>query len=327
MAMTVGSLFAGIGGLELGLEWCGMETRWQVELDPYARRVLEKHWPNVRRHDDIRTWPQPDTEPVDLICGGFPCQDISTAGKGAGIIHGERSGLYFEMLRVIREMGPRFVVLENVSNLLVRGLDVVLGTLAEVGFDAEWHCVTAAHLGAPHRRDRIFIIGYHHREGQPAGPVHAEKKPRLPEYVAHPGGQGASECGRPGRHRKSKGGTPESGGKTPRPEDGEARPDLFTGRGQAVADTQSVRVEGDRTTGEQVSRVPPGEGVSRRNGAGCRTEKWAVEPALGRVAHGVPHRVDRLRALGNAVVPQVAEFIGRRVLEIEKETNQCPRNT
>ena len=108
--MTFGSLFAGIGGLDLGLERAGMECRWQVEIDDYANRVLARHWPDVLRHDDIRTWPQPDAERVDLICGGFPCQDISYAGKGAGL-EGKRSGLFFELIRVVREMEPRCVLL------------------------------------------------------------------------------------------------------------------------------------------------------------------------------------------------------------------------
>ena len=157
--MRFGSLFAGIGGLDLGLERAGMECAWQVEIDDYATRVLEKHWPNVRRWRDVRTWPQPDTERVDLLCAGFPCQDISYAGRGAGL-EGERSGLFFEAVRVVRQLRPRIVLLENVAALLTRGLDVVLGTLAEIGLDAEWHCVPAAAVGAPHIRDRVFIVAY-----------------------------------------------------------------------------------------------------------------------------------------------------------------------
>ena len=168
--MTFGSLFAGIGGLDLGLERAGMECRWQVEIDDYANRVLARHWPAVLRPDDIRTWPQPDAERVDLICGGFPCQDISYAGKGAGL-EGKRSGLFFELIRVVREMEPRCVLLENVSALLTRGLDDVLGTLASIGFDAEWHCIPAAAVGAPHFRDRVFVLAYTNRDGLIREPV------------------------------------------------------------------------------------------------------------------------------------------------------------
>ena len=141
-----------------------MECRWQVEIDEYATRVLEKHWPNVRRHDDVRTWPQDDTERVDVICGGFPCQDISYAGQGAGL-EGERSELFFEAIRVVRQLRPKYVMLENVAALLTRGLDRVLGELGQIGYDAEWHCIPAASVGAPHIRDRVFVIA----NSQPMG--------------------------------------------------------------------------------------------------------------------------------------------------------------
>jgi len=133
--MTFGSLFAGIGGFDLGFERAGMVCKWQVEIDDYANRVLAQHWPDVARYRDIRDCGAHNLESVDVICGGFPCQDISYAGRGAGL-EGERSGLFFEAVRVVRELRPRIVVLENVAALLTRGLDVVLGTLAEVGFDA-----------------------------------------------------------------------------------------------------------------------------------------------------------------------------------------------
>jgi len=136
-----------------------MECRWQVEIDPYAQRVLAKHWPNVRRWDDVRTWPQADTERVDCIIGGFPCQDISYAGRGAGL-DGECSGLFFEAIRVVRQLQPRYVLLENVAALLSRGLDRVVGELAQIGYDSEWHCLPAGAFGAPHIRDRVFVLGY-----------------------------------------------------------------------------------------------------------------------------------------------------------------------
>jgi DNA (cytosine-5)-methyltransferase 1 len=232
--LTFGSLFAGIGGLDLGLERAGMSCRWQVEIDDYGRRVLAKHWPDIPKHGDIKTFPSEAefNTAVDLICGGFPCQDISFAGKGAGL-DGERSGLFYELTRVVREVGPRFVLLENVAALLVRGLDDVLGTLAEIGYNAEWHCIPAASVGAPHIRDRVFII--------------------------------------------------------------------------ALADSAS--------TGEgEVFR--PGSRLSLEFGGGDRSgNPWNDEPSVGRVVDGVPARVDRLRGLGNAVVPQVAEFIGRAIMQ------------
>ena len=157
--LTFGSLFAGIGGFDLGFERAGMVCKWQVEIDDYATKVLEKHWPNVHRERDIRQCGKHNLEYVDVICGGFPCQDISYAGLGAGL-EGERSGLFFEAVRLVSELQPRIVVLENVAALLTRGLDRVLGTLAAIGFDAEWHCIPAAAVGAPHIRDRVFVAAY-----------------------------------------------------------------------------------------------------------------------------------------------------------------------
>lgn len=160
--MRFGSLFSGIGGIDLGLERAGMTCAWQVERDAYCSAVLAKHWPGVRRYEDVRTFPPaltafPDADDIDLIAGGFPCQDVSQAGKGEGI-DGERSGLWREYARIVRVLRPRFVLVENVSRLTIRGLDRVLGDLAELGFDAEWTRLSAADLGAPHLRQRIFIV-------------------------------------------------------------------------------------------------------------------------------------------------------------------------
>lgn len=241
--MTFGSLFAGIGGLDLGLERAGMTCKWQVEIDDYARRVLAKNWPDVRRHDDIRTFPPEGDWSVDLIAGGFPCQDISYAGKGAGL-EGERSGLFYEAARVVREVGPRYVLLENVSALLTRGLDAVLGTLASLGFDAEWHCIPAAAVGAPHIRDRVFIVAY------PCGQ----------------GGTGLVKSLHPC---------------PPGPWGGRREASMFAG-----------------------NPFEPGD-------------RWP-QPLIRRVDDGISARVDRLRGLGNAVVPQVAELIGRAIMEGER---------
>jgi len=152
-------LFAGIGGMDLGLDRAGMECRWQVEIDQFCRKVLTKHWPDVPKYEDVREVGAHNLEPVDVIAGGFPCQDISLAGKGAGL-EGERSGLWWEYHRIIRELGPRYVIVENVRALTVRGLDAVLGSLADIGYDAEWQMLSAEAVGAPHRRDRIFIVAY-----------------------------------------------------------------------------------------------------------------------------------------------------------------------
>ena len=159
-AMTFGSFFAGIGGFDLGLERAGLECKWQVEWDAYCQQVLAKHWPNVERHSDIRKVQFEELYPVDLICGGFPCQDLSTAGSTTTGLDGERSGLWWEMLRAICVVRPRFFLVENVAAILVRAMETFLGSVAESGFDAEWDCLPASDFGAPHKRDRFFALAY-----------------------------------------------------------------------------------------------------------------------------------------------------------------------
>jgi len=161
--VNVLDLFSGIGGFSLGLERAGMRTVAFCEIEPFPRAVLTKHWPHVPCYDDVRTLTAErlaaDGIAVNVICGGFPCQDISTAGKGAGIA-GERSGLWSEYARLIGELRPRYVIVENVGALTVRGLDTVTGDLSALGYDAEWQVVSAADFGAPHERERIWIIAY-----------------------------------------------------------------------------------------------------------------------------------------------------------------------
>jgi DNA (cytosine-5)-methyltransferase 1 len=157
--LTFGSLFAGIGGFDLGFERAGMECKWQVEIDDYATSRLEKHWAQVRRWRDVRTFPPGPDWNVDVICGGFPCQDISDAGLRAGI-DGDRSGLWGEFARIIRTIRPRFVVVENVAALLNRGMGRVLGDLAAIGFDAEWDVLPAFAFGADHARARVILVAY-----------------------------------------------------------------------------------------------------------------------------------------------------------------------
>ena len=156
--IKVGSLFSGIGGFELGFQMASprYQIEWQVEIDEYCRNILERHWPLAKRWDDVRTF---EPTPVDVLVGGFPCQDVSQAGKRVGI-EGERSGLWSEFHRIIRRIRPRIVIVENVAGLLVRGLDRVLGDLASIGYDAEWECIPAVAVGAPHVRDRVWIAAY-----------------------------------------------------------------------------------------------------------------------------------------------------------------------
>lgn len=157
--LTVGSCFSGIGGLEIGLEWTGgFETKWQIENDAYATTVLAKHWNNVKRYGDIRSVDPSDLEPVDLICGGYPCQPFSHAGERKG--SEDKRHLWPFMHRLIRSLRPRFALMENVTGHLSMGFDTVLRDLAECGYDAEWQVFCASDVGLPHRRERVFIIAY-----------------------------------------------------------------------------------------------------------------------------------------------------------------------
>jgi DNA (cytosine-5)-methyltransferase 1 len=264
----VGSLFAGIGGFDLGFERAGYDIRWQVEINAYCRAVLRKHWPHARRYGDVRRVGAHNLEPVDVICGGFPCQDISVAGAGAGLA-GARSGLWSEYRRVIRELRPRYVVVENVSALLGRGLGTVLGDLAACGYDAEWDCIPASAVGAPHQRDRVWIVAYTGCERQSAGRF-----------------RGWNETAR-------------------------TVVNVGTSDGGAGADVAYANGPGLRGRHGAIMR----ERAGRRELTHSR--QWESEPAVGRVAYGVPARVDRLRGLGNAIVPQIATWIAERIKEAE----------
>lgn len=267
--MNILSLFAGIGGLELGLERAGLgTTRWQVEIEPFNRKVLAAHWPDAERFADVRDVSAADFPGCDVICGGFPCQDISSAGKGEGI-DGQRSGLWREFARLIGEIRPRIVVVENVPDLAVRGLGRVLGDLCALGYDAEWEIVSAQDAGAPHLRKRLFILATlcdPDAQGQSVGSEHDRETPRLR-------GDGSDSDGArlEGRH---------SGGLQER--------------------------SGERAAGQGGSSLAKREPITW----------WEAEPEVGPVADGIPGRMAQLRALGNAVVPQVAELVGRRALRM-----------
>jgi DNA (cytosine-5)-methyltransferase 1 len=159
--MNVGSTFSGVGGFDLGFERAGMRVLWQAEIDEWCRRVLRWHWPNAAIFDDVRAV-NGEAEPVNLLCGGFPCQDLSVAGKRAGF-KGERSSLFFEFARIADELRPRWIVLENVVGLLSsaegRDFGILLATLAEIGYGCAWRVVDARYFGVPQRRRRVFIVG------------------------------------------------------------------------------------------------------------------------------------------------------------------------
>ncbi len=227
MSATVGSLFSGIGGLDLGLERAGWDVRWQSENDAYACRVLAKHWPNVPNLGDVTTIDWSTVEPVTLIAGGYPCPAFSQVARGRNVA----PNLWPHMRAAIAALRPRLVLLENVAAHLGRGFPSVLADLDALGFDAEWTTLTACAFGASHTRRRLFAVAYPHSSREPVLPVDAE-----------------------------------------------------------VAGLRSP--SGDRG-------------------------HWGIPTAYdARADDGVPHRVDRAGRLGNAVVPQVAEWIGRRLLAV-----------
>ena len=270
--MTFGSLFSGIGGIDLGLERAGMECKWQVEIDPYCQKVLAKHWPDVRRYDDVRSVGADTLEAVDLIAGGFPCQDVSVAGKRAGPKEGNRSGLWFEYHRIIFELRPRYVFVENVPGLLIDGMGIVLGGLAQSGYDAEWQVLSAADVGASHLRKRVWIIACADLGQQSQGKTVLSRRCE----------SGVSRKGELAYPEGKRGGS-------------------WDGRGDGSMG------DAEKESGERGSTED-----------GC-WKWWPAEPDVGRVAHGVPSRVDRLKSLGNAVVPQCAEYIGRRIMSHDQE--------
>jgi DNA (cytosine-5)-methyltransferase 1 len=263
-------LFSGIGGFSLGLERTGgFTTSAFCEICPEARKVLRKHWADVPIYEDITKLTARELHydgiEIDCITGGFPCQDISLAGKGEGIV-GERSGLWAEMFRLIADVRPRWVIAENVSALRSKGLTLVLQNLCEIGYHAEWHCIPASAVGAHHQRDRIWIAAY---------PSSVPAQPSIRETSAE-------------------------------------------GEGTQIPNTQpcSGSARGDTLLSEVSDEERPND-TATGCGALPRAECWEVEPELGRVAHGIPRRVDRLKQLGNSVVPQIPELIGNAILELQ----------
>lgn len=296
--MRIGSLFSGIGGLELGLEWSGLgETVWQVEIDEKLRNCLATHWPNAERYSDITTVRGSDLAPVDLICGGFPCQDVSSAGKRVGL-SGARSGLWSEFRRLVEERQPRWVCVENVASGATKWVDAVRADLERIGYQSLSIPIAAADCGAWHERKRIFIAAY-----SPSELLREQQ----------------------GRRKRARGKTStstQSDNQKPSKTDGEISdtgrlsirtPATFAGpnvSGKIVAYLNSTsKSQSDlQGTAERGSR--------RTRGASFSHCGWADEPDVARMVHGISsrldkkHRVRRTSALGNSVVPQCAEVVG-----------------
>ena len=273
------ALFAGAGGGILGGKLLGWRTVCAVEWEPYAACVLAARQndgllPPFPIWDDVQTF---DGNPwkgiVDVVSGGFPCQDISAAGKGAGI-DGERSGMWKEMARIIGEVRPRFVFVENSPMLTSRGLGVVLGDLATLGYDAEWGVISAADTGAPHLRERIWVVGHANNDGQIASEI----------------GRSIVEGSNSSKTWQNE--TSES-----------ARPSKQYAE---LADPKSIRSQGKWAGWEQKPQSHDRKRLSVRCRKTGRYAAWPLEPNVGRVANGVAARVDRLKAIGNGQVPRVA---------------------
>lgn len=319
--MRVLDTFAGIGGFSLGMERAGFETVAFSEVDEYASKVLAKHWPEVKNYGDIEGLTAErlagDGIGVDVITGGFPCQDISTAGKQAGI-EGERSGLWGELARVIDEVQPRYAVMENVTALISgdsgRWFGRVLGDLAEIGYDAEWHCIPASAVGAHHHRDRVWIIAYPNSSS-------IRKEPELYKGIERPSiTQHASEK----RSLVNADSSIEPIGINASKPQGVLSPEAkgtgpSSGSGGLLhpTDANSQRGCSGASLGEHAADA--GKPRVCERGMLERMEIWNVEPNVGRVANGVSNRTHRLKCLGNAIVPQIAELIGRQILEYEAE--------
>ena len=336
VTLTVGSLFSGIGGLDLGLERAGMEVIWQSEIDPYACKVLSKHWPKVVNHGNIKDIKWGDIVQPDIICGGYPCQPFSTAGKRNGA--DDPRHLWPWVREAISELRPRYAILENVRGHITLGLSTVLGELASIGYDAEWQIVSANSVGAPHIRDRIVIIAHPFRELANSDVINRQQQIFTPTRwlnalnlvgsdirdVANsniiglerqrPEQQttGAARSSQDARQSMADTDSPSRELK----HEWQIQKPNFDGCSADVANASQQSSNGQFDNSGHSERP---ETLSKLGNCGWPQGKgiWAVEPSVGRVANGVPSRVDRLRGLGNAVVPQVAELIGRMVIDYD----------
>lgn len=270
--LRVLDLFSGIGGFSLGLERTGgFETVAFCEIEEFPRQILAKHWPDVPCHKDVRELKGEDVGPVDVICGGYPCQPFSTAGKRLG--SEDDRHLWPEYRRLVEELRPTWVIGENVAGHVSMGLDNVLSDLEALGYSTRTFIIPACAVGAYHRRDRTWIVANSSVMQRNGGEYHTGTGERY-------------------------------------------KPELGSGNGsENVAYTKRLRQSG---SWEHVNAINPKAGSYRKTietlNGGFRCE-WELEPELGRVAPRLPDGMDRLKALGNAVVPQIPEMIGRAILE------------
>ena len=281
--------FAGIGGFSYAATKLvgGYRTTQFIEIDPFCQKILRKHFPFTPIHDDIRTFTAIPGQ-YDVICGGFPCQSISVAGNRAGITEESRSGIFYELMRVIRMVRPRFVVLENVAAILNNGLDIVLGELSQAGYDAEWSVISASSLGACHRRSRWWCVAYTNDYGSSTSSISG-----LDDQTNNDSSERANQVS------QSSGSIKSADSKVVQ---------SFT----KSTDSNSKRLQ--RENFSEMEREIWSKGTTR-----CLNPDWrsyVSKPILRRGDDGLSYRVDRTKALGNSVVPQVAAIPLKRVHDL-----------
>ena len=297
--------FSGIGGFSYAAEKIvgGFKTTAFVECEPFCQRVLNQHWPHVPIFPDIKTY-NPEPHSADIITEGFPCQDISVAGRQAGIKQGTRSGLFYELMRVIRQLRPRYIVLENVAAITTNGLNIVLGSLAEAGYDAEWSCIRASDMGGCHRRDRWWLVAY----------LHCQQQDRTEDKIQAGRSITATCTASDSKGLLSYGGESKYHGEFEQQTLSELRNCHRSDSAYSNSTgTQGLRPK--RQLRETCEEVTP----KWRPGPQLLSPDWRSyisQPLLRRGDDGLSNRVDRLKSLGNSVVPQVAAIPLQRVLEL-----------
>ncbi len=309
--MKVLDLFSGIGGFSLGLEWAGMETIAMCEKDKFCRQVLAKHWPDITIHEDIRKLDGREYKnAVDVVCGGFPCQPFSVAGKQLG--KEDDRHLWPEMLRVIKESAPAWVIGENVSGFVSMALDDVCLDLEAEGYEVQSFVIPACAVEAHHRRDRCWIVAYSdENDRRRRGSALSQERHTRMEHRS--GGQGQPLEG-----------SAESlayANELRLEEHGHREPENARQGSENLANPNDTRAQGSEKTRShgEIGKEPNDQHLERcgRSSIGLSNTQgqtfWLPEPNVGRVAHGVPNRVDRIRSLGNAVVPQLVQRIGEMI--------------
>ncbi len=340
--MKILDTFAGIGGFSYAAERLigGFETTQFIEIDPFCQKVLKKHWPHVPIHDDIRTFTAKPFQ-YQVICGGFPCQDISVAGLQKGITEETRSGLFFELMRVIRMVRPQYVVLENVAAILNRGLDIVLRELSEAGYDAEWSVIPASSVGACHKRSRWWLVAYPNSFRCGGG---SSERRSIRERPFFSGEQKRREMGSETQRCSINTSNPNNNGLPSAEKCGfnaEASDRTQKGQNQSCQSERSSKPSSSRAIQSSTEFTSSySKGMERRkftiNTKMQKTgftwqsntphlspewQSYVSKSVLCRGDDGLRNRVDRLRSLGNSVVPQCAAIPLQRVKDLYATTS------